>query len=223
MYDVMIIGAGVTGSAIARELMRKKRKVAVLERCSDICEGTSKANSGIVHAGFDATPGTLKAKMNVQGSKRMEALSKELVTDYKALADEIESWNKKVFCSFIPGNLDYLKAGGRVSHAAYLGATLLRLKPLIEIVDGQLLASKKYRGSIEKFVDTYMEEYLAKHDVSRKCLYLMYSKGLSQVALDRMKENAIRFGFESYEYVMTGCVISCHSGPGAIGLAGCCE
>ena len=62
MYDVMIIGAGVTGSAIARELMRKKRKVAVLERCSDICEGTSKANSGIVHAGFDATPGTLKAK-----------------------------------------------------------------------------------------------------------------------------------------------------------------
>ena len=72
MYDVMIIGAGVTGSAIARELMRKKRKVAVLERCSDICEGTSKANSGIVHAGFDATPGTLKAKMNVQGSKRMD-------------------------------------------------------------------------------------------------------------------------------------------------------
>ena len=51
----------------------------------------------------------------------------------------------------------------------------------------------------------------------------MYSKGLSQAALDRMKENAIRFGFESYEYVMTGCVISCHSGPGAIGLAGCCE
>lgn len=77
---------------------------------------------------------------------------KDTVTDYKALADEIESWNKKVFCSFIPGNLDYLKAGGRVSKAAYLGATLLRLKPLIEIVDGQLLASKKYRGSIEKFV-----------------------------------------------------------------------
>ena len=71
------------------------------------------------------------------------------MTDYKALADEIESWNKKVFCSFIPGNLDYLKAGGRVSNAAYLGATLLRLKPLIEIVDGKLLASKKYRGRLK--------------------------------------------------------------------------
>jgi DegV family protein with EDD domain len=148
---------------------------------------------------------------------------KDTVTDYQALADEIQTWADKVFCSFIPGNLDYLKAGGRVSNAQYLGATLLRLKPLIEIVNGQLVASKKYRGSIEKFVDLYMEDYLAKHNVSRDCLYLMYSKGLSQVALDRMKENAIRFGFKSYEYVMTGCVISCHSGPGAIGLAGCCE
>lgn len=148
---------------------------------------------------------------------------KESVTDYQALADEIQTWADKVFCSFIPGNLDYLKAGGRVSNAAYLGATLLQLKPLIEIVDGQLMASKKYRGAIEKFVDKYMEDYLNKHNVSRECLYLMYSKGLSQTALDRMKENAIRYGFKNYEYVMTGCVISCHSGPGAIGLAGCME
>ena len=148
---------------------------------------------------------------------------KNTVTDYQALADEIQSWADKVFCSFIPGNLDYLKAGGRVSNAAYLGATLLQLKPLIEIVNGELMASKKYRGSIEKFVDKYMEEYLAKHNVCRDNLYLMYSKGLSQAALDRMKENAIRYGFKNYEYVMTGCVISCHSGPGAIGLAGCTE
>lgn len=83
VYDVIIIGAGVTGSAIARELSRKKRRVAVLEKCSDVCEGTSKANSGIVHAGFDATPGTLKAKMNVEGSRRMEALSKELDFSYR--------------------------------------------------------------------------------------------------------------------------------------------
>lgn len=145
---------------------------------------------------------------------------KDTVTDYQALADEIQTWADKVFCSFVPGNLDYLKAGGRVSNAQYLGATLLRLKPLIEITDGKLVASKKYRGTIEKFVDKYMEDFLEKHNVSRDCLYLMYSKGLSQTALDRMKENAIRFGFKSYEYVMTGCVISCHSGPGAIGLAG---
>ncbi len=78
MFDVIIIGAGVIGSAVARELMRGERRVAVLEKGMDVCEGTSKANSGIVHAGFDAIPGSLKAKLNVEGNKRMEALSKEL-------------------------------------------------------------------------------------------------------------------------------------------------
>ena len=82
-YDVIIIGAGVSGCAIARELAKGKLRIAVLEAKSDVCEGTSKANSGIVHAGFDATPGTLKAKMNVQGSRMMEALSKELDFSYK--------------------------------------------------------------------------------------------------------------------------------------------
>ncbi|MCR5154488.1 MAG: NAD(P)/FAD-dependent oxidoreductase [Lachnospiraceae bacterium] len=78
MYDVVIIGAGVTGSSVARELSRYQLKVAVLEKEPDVCEGTSKANSGIVHAGFDAVPGSLKAKLNVIGNKRMEALSKQL-------------------------------------------------------------------------------------------------------------------------------------------------
>ncbi|MCM1027203.1 MAG: NAD(P)/FAD-dependent oxidoreductase [Roseburia sp.] len=78
MTDIIVIGAGVTGCAIARELARYDWAVTVLERASDVCEGTSKANSGIVHAGFDARPGTLKAKLNVEGNARMEALSKEL-------------------------------------------------------------------------------------------------------------------------------------------------
>lgn len=78
MYDVLIIGAGVIGCSVARELSRYQRKVAVLERESDLCEGTSKANSGIVHAGFDAKPGSLKAKFNIIGNQLMEILSKEL-------------------------------------------------------------------------------------------------------------------------------------------------
>ncbi len=83
MYDVIIIGAGVSGCAIARELSRYDMSVAVLERASDVCEGTSKANSGIVHAGYDAEPGTKKALLNIQGSRQMEALSKELDFPYK--------------------------------------------------------------------------------------------------------------------------------------------
>lgn len=83
VYDIIIIGAGVSGSAVARELSRLKRRIAVLERSNDICEGTSKANSGIVHAGYDAVPGTLKAKLNIDGNRMMEELSKELDFSFK--------------------------------------------------------------------------------------------------------------------------------------------
>lgn len=77
-YDVVIIGAGVTGCAVARELSRREGKFLVLEKAGDVCEGTSKANSAIIHAGFDAEPGTLKAKMNVRGNAMMDKLSQEL-------------------------------------------------------------------------------------------------------------------------------------------------
>jgi len=83
MTDVMIIGAGVSGCAIARELARYQYKTVVLERCSDICEGTSKANSGIVHAGFDSEPGSYMAKLNVEGNAMMERLSEELNFPFK--------------------------------------------------------------------------------------------------------------------------------------------
>ncbi len=83
MYDVAIIGAGVIGSAVARELSRYKVKACVIEREEDVCCGTSKANSAIVHAGFDALPGTLKAKLNVEGNKMMEQLSKDLDFSFK--------------------------------------------------------------------------------------------------------------------------------------------
>ena len=69
MYDIVIIGAGVTGSAIARELSRYQANICVLEKGDDVCSGTSKANSGVVHSGFDAKPGTLMAKMNVEGNR----------------------------------------------------------------------------------------------------------------------------------------------------------
>ena len=82
MYDVIIIGAGVCGCAIARELSRKQARILVLEKEEDVCCGTSKANSGICHAGHDAKHGTLMAKLNVQGSRMMEALSQELDFPY---------------------------------------------------------------------------------------------------------------------------------------------
>ena len=69
-YDVAVIGAGVCGALITRELSKLDLKIVMLEKFSDISMGTSKANSAIVHAGFDAETGSLKAKLNVQGASR---------------------------------------------------------------------------------------------------------------------------------------------------------
>lgn len=82
-FDVIIAGAGVTGSAIARELAKTDLKILVLEKEEDVCSGTSKANSGIVHAGYDAKPGSLKARMNVEGNRLMKQLADDLNFDYK--------------------------------------------------------------------------------------------------------------------------------------------
>ena len=83
MYDVIIIGAGVSGSAVARELSRYRIKVCVLEKEEDVCCGTSKANSGIVHTGYDAAEGSLMAKLNVRGNEMMDALARDLDIPFK--------------------------------------------------------------------------------------------------------------------------------------------
>ena len=75
IYDVAIIGGGIVGACIARELSKCKGQFCIIEKADDVACGTSKAHSGIIHAGFDAKPGTLMAKLNVEGSQSMEALS----------------------------------------------------------------------------------------------------------------------------------------------------
>ncbi len=82
-FDVIIIGAGVTGCSIARYLSRYKARILVLEKEEDVCSGTSKANSGIVHAGFDAPPGTMMARMNVKGCQMIKELASSLGIIYK--------------------------------------------------------------------------------------------------------------------------------------------
>ncbi|MBR0410136.1 MAG: NAD(P)/FAD-dependent oxidoreductase [Eubacterium sp.] len=78
MYDIIVIGAGVTGTCTARELSKYQAKVLVVDKGDDVCSGSSKANSGIVHAGYDCKPGTLMAKLNVRGNELMYQLAEEL-------------------------------------------------------------------------------------------------------------------------------------------------
>lgn len=83
MYDAVIIGGGAVGCAVARWLSRYRLRICLLERGEDVCMGTSKANSAICHAGFDAPVGSAKARFNVEGSRMMEALSRQLDFPYR--------------------------------------------------------------------------------------------------------------------------------------------
>jgi len=83
MFDIVVIGAGVVGGFVARELSKYKLNIAIVERSSDVSLGATRANSAIVHAGFDAKEGSLKALLNVRGSEMMEDVARELGVKYQ--------------------------------------------------------------------------------------------------------------------------------------------
>lgn len=95
MYDVALIGAGVVGGLIARELSRYQLRVVILEKGNDVALGASKANSGIVHAGFDALPGTKKARFNVEGCALMPQVARELGVAYRNNGSLVVAQNKE--------------------------------------------------------------------------------------------------------------------------------
>lgn len=132
----------------------------------------------------------------------------------------IEKLIERERVSFLPDTLEYLRAGGRVSNAAYLGTSLLRLKVLINIVDGSLVASKKYRGHMDKVSFRLLEDFVRSHEPDREAIFLFYTEGFSMDLLEQLKEHSRRMGFEHVFAADIGCVISCHGGPGAFGLAG---
>ena len=92
-YDVAVIGAGVCGALITRELSKLNLKIVMLEKFSDISMGTSKANSAIVHAGFDAETGSLKAKLNVQGASLMAYYCNKLSVPYKNIGSLVVAYS----------------------------------------------------------------------------------------------------------------------------------
>lgn len=85
IYDAIIVGGGVVGTAIFNKLVRIGKRVALIDKASDVATGASKANSGLVHAGYDPEPGSLKAKLNVRGSELFPKLSKRLHVPYKRI------------------------------------------------------------------------------------------------------------------------------------------
>ncbi|MFP5110069.1 DegV family protein [Neobacillus sp. C211] len=147
-------------------------------------------------------------------------LENEPLIDPVRLVEKIESKIPKSRLAFVPGSLEFLRAGGRVSNLAYLGGALLKIKPRIELIDGKLVSTKKYRGKMEAVSEKLIRDYLNQYDIDRGQLYLIYSIGLDETIKQRMDEIVKESGFKNVKWIQAGAMISTHAGPGGIGIAG---
>ena len=140
-------------------------------------------------------------------------------TNLDELADQLRSFTDKVEASFLVDRLDYLVKGGRCSSAAALGANLLNLKPCIEVKDGKMTVVKKYRGNYVKCLSSYTRERLAdRDDIDRTHLFItqtQVSEDCYQGVLDAV---AAHGGFRNVYETVAGCTVSCHCGPGTLGV-----
>ena len=121
---------------------------------------------------------------------------------------------------FIPDDLAYLRAGGRVSNAAALCGKLLGIHPLIEIQDGKLKAVKKLRGKLSKLAPQLVADYAAQWDLEQDELWLIWSPGFPQELREPIEQSAKACGFQTVYWIKTGGVITTHGGPGAFGVVG---
>ena len=136
------------------------------------------------------------------------------------LVEIIEAVVFKTRLAFLLGSLDFLKAGGRVSNLAYIGGALLKIKPCIELKEGKLVSTRKYRGNMSLVAEKLMRDYLEEYKIDRKQLYLIYSIGLDESVKRNMEEMAKEAGFENVTWIQAGAMISTHAGPGGFGIAG---
>ena len=173
-------------------------------------------------------PGTITSIDTKQVSVGQAAVVLELAQILEAvpnlpLQKAIQITNKlcsQVHMGFLPDDLEYLRAGGRVSNVAYMGSRILSLHPCIEIIDGSLVATKKYRGRLSKIVPNFICEYAKKHNFNKDRLYLIRSVGLDEAVIKIAETQARECGFQKISWLSTGCVITTHGGPGTFGIVG---
>lgn len=137
------------------------------------------------------------------------------------LKEELDDFTSRVEASFLVDKLDYLVKGGRCSSATALGANLLNLKPCIDVKDGKMAVSKKYRGKYEKCLATYVKERLeGREDLDESMPIFITQTSVSDEEYAGVKANVEAYGsqFAAVYETIAGCTISCHCGPGTLGI-----
>lgn len=138
----------------------------------------------------------------------------------KQAVEAVDDLISRANMCFIPDNLEFLRAGGRVSNVVYLGSRILNIHPCIEILDGKLVATKKYRGKMTKVAEQLIKDYADKYNLSREELWLVYTVGLSEEVRKSIEAAAKECGFKSLQWIQANGVITTHGGPAAFGMAG---
>ena len=155
-----------------------------------------------------------------QGLVVLEAcrLSKECAT-LEELREKVQAITEKVEASFLIDKLNYLAKGGRCSAVAALGANLLNLKPCIDVKNGKMGVSKKYRGKYHKCLADYVKERLAERDDIRRDVLFVTKTSVTDDEYAAVMEAVKEYGhFETVYETNAGCTVSCHCGPETLGV-----
>ncbi|MBQ4434919.1 MAG: NAD(P)/FAD-dependent oxidoreductase, partial [Clostridia bacterium] len=168
-YDVIIIGGGAVGSAVARELTRWRLSVAVLEKESDVCTQTSGRNTGMLHAGFLYKPGSLKAQCAVEGNAEFDQVARELDVPFKRTGKLIVGFTEED-----KARLEYFIERGRINGVP--GMELIDRKRMDEIdpsAGGNFAIHCPSSGILDPFIYTIA---LAENAVKNGAKYHLYTE-----------------------------------------------
>ena len=139
--------------------------------------------------------------------------------DLDQLAEELRAFTEKVEASFLVDKLDYLVKGGRCSSAAALGANLLNLKPCIEVKNGKMAVVKKYRGKYDKCLANYVKDRLASREDLDGDILFVTKTVVSDECYSAVMATVSEYGnFKNVYETNAGCTVSCHCGPGTLGV-----
>lgn len=141
------------------------------------------------------------------------------VSSLEEMKQILDEFTTKVEASFLISRLDYMVKGGRCSAATALGANLLNLKPCIEVKNGKMSVVKKYRGNYSKCLASYVMDRLAnRDDLDRKTLFVTRTP-VSDECLQAVEAAVAEYAdFENIYWTQAGCTVSCHCGPGTLGV-----
>lgn len=139
--------------------------------------------------------------------------------DMDELKQQLDDFVSRVEASFVLDRLEYMVKGGRCSGAAALGANLLSLKPCIEVKDGKMVVVKKYRGHIEKCMAAYVKDRLSdRDDLDQDRIFITHTD-VSKESLEAVRSGVAQYGnFKNVYETVAGCTVSCHCGPGTMGI-----